>query len=637
MDPLALSPVGSEYQTEPVTKKDSDLAAYRYARALCESARSVSSQRLQSLARNWDFLMGKDHWPKAVTTAAAMLDQWAFRGVVNWTYATVKTKASMITGSAADIFIEPLDEASKYYDRLLIKSAIEHELDRVNSRQVAYDCYISGSVTGVGVAMWSMKPDPLTGIEKLTLVPIKTDEFYRDPSADMIESENCRFVVWSPELDMSTIRQMWPSRAKDVKPEMRQVAGGWTYKPNDQDAHLITGTAGEFVVDQQNTLSSRKARVNFVWIRDEEIARDLQEVVLLQSRPGYQCVSCGELYEADGSVEGQCPTCGGNLENVDLPPKTQTNEVIRKAYPYGRLTVYSGDTLLYDGENPYEIETVFPFAIYYHDRIPGQFYGSNDVDMLKSLQEAQNTTVGQLIDYVRLSVNGPFEYPVGAKSYTEMGNGPAERHPVPDHLAGKAHYVSPQNFNVAAWSALHGSLYQHFQIVSGLGSIGFSQTSSPPISATEAEIANARLSDRMKGHAEWFGFFLSNLANIGYQMMKQFYSDPIGMKVQMPDSEVKSIQVEVQSLPKAAIRVVVNTQETVKDKLLGQNLSQFAGSGGLDTPYADIVLEALGTPANRIRELMERRGLQEELTGGPAPPPPQMEQPQPQEGGMPVG
>ena len=632
-------------QTEPM-KKDADLPGYRYAKALCETARSAAGTRVKGFQRNWDFLMGKNQWQGAATSSAQALDQWAFRGVVNWTFSTVKTKSAMITGSPTDIFCEPLDDQSSYYDRLLVKSSIEHELTRLRFKQVKEDVYLWGSVTGVGIAMVTTKPDPLTGVMALSMMPVKSSEFFRDPSADCITSPDCRFVVWEPELDMSTIRKMWPSKIGQVKPETRQVTGGFTYKADSTDDNLIYGTSGEFVVDQQNTLRSRKAKVSFVWVKDESIIEDLNEIVLKGPQEGYRCISCEAIHEPDsmpgGLYEGSpCPMCGGDMETAQIPAKTRQETVIRRAYPYGRLIVYSGDTLLFDGENPYELENVFPFAVYHHERIPGDFYGSNDVVLLESLQDAQNRTIGQIIDYVRLAVNGPFEYAVGCKSYTEMGNGPAERHPVPDHLFGKARFVTPDGFNVQAWSALHSAIEHQFQIVSGLASLGLGQTSSPPISATEAEIANSRLSDRMKGHANAFSTFCTDTAEIVYQMMIQHYSDPRTIAVTMPDSEIKSVEMEFQKLPKVRVRVEINTQEAVKDKLLGQNLAAFAtpgpnGQSGLDSPYADIVLEAFGVPANRIKELLARRGLHQQISPpGMAPPqqPGDMQAMQPQ-GGM---
>ncbi len=633
--PASIAPPAESTET-PV--QDKEIAAYRYAKALCETARSTAGNKVKTFRSNWDFFRGRNQWAVAGNTVAQDLANWSFRGVVNWCYSVIKTKTAMITGAPSDVFCDPLDDESTYYDRLLCRSVIEDDLARLNFKDVKRDAYISGSVTGIGVSMLTAKPDPLTGAMATVLIPIKSEEFFIDPSADSTRSPDCRFVVWEPELDMSTIRRMWPSKAPMVKPEIRQVTGGFTYRPDSTDDNLIYGTAGEFVVDQTNMLRSRKARVSFVWIRDESLIEDLHEVLIKKATMGVACTSCGAVYE---EPYDDCPMCGAATEQTEIPAKYDQNRVVRKAYPYGRLIVYSGETLLYDGENPHEIETIFPFAVYQHDRIPGDFHGENDVALLHSLQEEQNRTVGELIDYIRLGVNGPVCYPVGYTAISQMGNGPAMRLPGPNQLSWKPFILRPDGFDTQSWGALHGALTQHFQVVSGLAQ-SLQGPSSPPISATEAEIANARLSDRMKGHAAEFSTYCSEVASLDYQLLRQYADSPMNVAVTMPDSTVKSIEVEVQKLPKVNIRVVINTELMLKDKLQGQNLMAFttpgpSGQSGMDSPYADITLGKLGFSDSEIKEFMARRGLEQELMPPdagqlPAPPPGAPPQPQPQGG-----
>jgi len=635
---------GDSIAPDDPPKVDQELPGYRYGKALCETALGAAGERVKSFKENWDFLLGKHQWGTAQSSAAKQIDQWAFKGVVNWTYAAVKTKAAMLCSAPTEIFCDPLDDQSTYYDRLLWKSALEHEMTRLRFRQVKEDAYLWGSASGIGVAMISAKADPLTGAMKLALHNIRSDEFYRDPSADSITSPSCRFVVWETELDMSTIREMWPSKANEVKPNSRQVTGGWTYKPDNTDANLLYGTAGEFVIDSQNTLKSRKATVSFIWVRDESLIEDLQSVMLKDAGPGLSCVSCGTVYEEDATpglnLGSQCPTCAGDLEQITIPPKIEHNRIVRRQYPYGRLIVYSGNTLLYDGENPYEIEGVFPFFIYHHDRIPGDFYGSNDVSLLKSLQIAENTVVSMGVDGVVLSMFGPFEYPIGAKSYTALGNGPKERHPVPDHLTGKAHFIPPASADMQLWNGVLGALQYHFTVVSGLSPIGMGQTSSPPISATEAEISNTRLTDRMKGHAGALSQFMSDGGNLIRQMMQQFYGDAQEIPVTMANSEVQSIQIEVKKLPKVNVRVEINTQPAFRDKLLGQNaVPVLTNPMMVQSPYFPDVLEAIGFPPARIKEMLVRRGTQQEMApAAPTPPAEPAAPPEPApEGGLPIG
>lgn len=647
LDIATVSDVSSPaQQAAPV--KDTDQPAYQYAKALCETARAGSVDRMRTFKNNWDFFVGKGHfknWPHQT-----LLDMWQFRGVINWTYATIRTKASMLTSAQSDIFVDPLDENSTYLDRLLIKSANEHEATRTRFQQVKEDVFISGSVTGVGISMYTAKPDPLTGAMALAHTPIRSDEFARDPSADSITSPNCRFVTWFPLLDMSTVRQMFPSKASKVKPESRAIeSGGWTYKPDNTDSNLFYGSAGEFAVDRSNVLYSRKARVYFVWIKDESVVEDLQNVLLKPESPGYVCDRCDQVYDqgVPGTEDGMCPECGGNLQDTTIPAKYEQSRIIRRAYPYGRLIVYSGDTLLFDGENPYELENVFPFAVYHHDRIPGDFYGGNDVELLEALQDAMERSMAQLVDYVRLGANSPILYPADYKSISEMGNGPSQRLPGPKQLPWQPFRLPPTGFDTSSWQALYNALYQNFQIVSGLSQAGLGQTSAPPISATEAEIANARLSDRMKGHATELSQWGSDALSIQDQMARQFYTDSQTIAVTFPDSTIKATEIEWSQLPKARVRVMVSPERGTQDKLVGQNVMMMAQQPGLlEGPLAPFLLGKIGASPAEIKELQDRAGLQKELlppgaapsmgppTGGPQPPlqlvPPQT---QPQAGG----
>jgi hypothetical protein len=121
------------------------------------------------------------------------------------------------------------------------------------------------------------------------------------------------------------------------------------------------------------------------------------------------------------------------------------------------------------------------------------------------------------------------------------------------------------------------------------------------------------MSERMRGHARGLGQWATDDINIQVQLMQQFYDQPMQVAVTMPDSTVKSIQIEVQKLPKARVRILVSPEDTVKDKLQGQNAMQMAQSGLLDSPYADLFLGKLGFSPTEIKEFQNRKALQEEL------------------------
>lgn len=663
---MANPPVGPPASLEALPSpapptKDEDLPAFRYAQALAEAAKANSEPYTRKFRRYWDFLLGKGHWLKPMTQAARMLDGWAFRGVVNDLWAVHSTKRATITQAPSKTFSEPLDDQSSYMDRLMVSTAIDHEMERLRFGQVKGDIYDWGSAVGIGIAMLTAKPDSLTGDMSLNLRAINPDDFSWDPSADSLK--DCRYIRWGPLLDMSVVRQMWPTKAPFVVPTLTNAVsepGGVTYKTTGSDENLIYGTTGEFVVDSQSMLKARKARVEFIWIKDpESLIEELRQTVLQDATQGLQCQSCDQVYEPGAIPQGMdssspCPLCAGDLQDVTIPQKVKTDKVIHKAYPYGRLIVFSGKTLLYDGENPYELEHVFPFYVYHHYRVPGVFPGFGDVALLRSLQEETDTTIGQCIDYVRLGVNGPFIYPMGFKSFTKLGNGPAERHPGPDHAPWLPRFVTPEGFNVQAWSSLLGALDKHFLVVSGIGELS-GEPSSPPISATETEITSQRISQRMKGHVQEWGQFCSDLADGVLQMGRQFYGAlkcpqcgesqsgnsgmspgdpcpdcgaPLQSKAQMvpvtlPNSEVSIEKMEWASLPNVKVRVHIGLEEASKDKLLGQNsVPIFTNPAVMNSPYLDVILGGIGYSDSEIKEVMQRRALEKERNGPPQPPPP---------------
>lgn len=595
---------------------DTALPAYRYAKTLVTAAKGAIEGRTKNFRQLWDKYQGRYNWVSPTSGGARTLASWCFQGVVNWTFSTINTKASMILGSAADIYVDSLDDETTYYDRLLVKSATDHLLKNVRFDDLKRDAYMSGSVTGVGVSMWQYRSDPITGEWKLVAVPIRSDEFFPDPSVDSLTNPDCRFVVWSTDMQMSRVREIFMGKAKDVKPEMSNVQepGSMAYTVPGS-ANLIEGH-GQILDPQKGNAATRKAKVNFIWVKDESMIEELREVMVSEAEPGLFCADCAQTFSVDAVAQDDCPTCGNPMENVTIPPKMRSDVTIRRAYPYGRLIVYAGDALLFDGQNPCHLEGCFPFAVYHHYRVPGEFLGANDVELLDSLQDAQNRTIGQIIDSTRLSLNGVFVYPVSCKSFTAMGVTPAERHPCPDNLPWQPHFVTPDSTNLGLAQLALSAIKEQFIVVSGLGGPSLGEVSSPPISATEAEIANARLSDRMKQHAREFATYCSDFAEIGRQVAIQFYGDmEMNVPVTMPNSTTKDVMVEWAKLPNVRVKVSISSQESIKDKQVGQNITIGMQSGILDSPYAKLYLELVGATPNQIKEVMDNKALEAELRG----------------------
>lgn len=607
---------------------DADQPAYRYAVALSQSARANAKPYVDKFKGYWDFLLGKGHWRSPATKSARALEDWQFRGIVNDLWAVHDTKRSIIAGAPSKVSVEPLDENSEEYERAQVKAAVDQDLERQNFVRVRRDVYDWGGVCGIGIAMHELKPDALTGEMRTCLTAINPAEFFWDPNEDTIET--CQFVVWEPILPMSVVRKMFPEKAKFVRSDDRAVPGGPTITyttPND--SNLLLGPSGEYVADT-NSLKQRRAKVCFVWIKDEEVIEEVRETIVRGEVTGYACESCGSIMDPEQGdyPEGEnCPNCGGDLNEVRLPPRVNKEEIRRRAYPYGRLTVYSGKTLLYDGENPLELTRVFPFYAYHHYRLPGVFPGFGDVSLLKSIQEEMNTTVGQGIDYVRLAVNAPTIYPVTFKSITDLGNGPNERLPGPPSAQWLPYRLGVTGFDTQTWNAVLNTLERKFNTISGISPLGLGQTSSPPISATEAELSVQGPSQRMKNHATEFALFSTHVAQGTWELLQQIGVER-RVQVRMPDGSGRNLPVEPQSYPRIKVQVSIDLEEATLDKLHSQVLQGFIAQGGLQNPDADIFLEELGVAPARIKELMRRKALHGELAPPGTPPPGSVPQPQ---------
>lgn len=608
-------------------KPDKDLPGYRYARALSEQARGAANRYTTTFRKNWDYLLGKDHHQIPATAQAILQDDWRTKSIDNLLFAAVDNKAAVIGKGDLAIHIEDLEDKTTYYDRLLIKETLLQEAERLKWRRIRDDLFLQGSATGVGIVMSSVKPDQLTGQMLIQSKVIRSEEVFVDPDQDNLH--DCGYMVWEAILPMPVLRQMFESKAKEVKPEIQPVSNqavGITYSTAG-DANLIYGNSGEFLIDSQSKLKARKARTCFVWINDvDSIIEELQETVIQEDHPGYRCTDCGLYHETDAleADSTDCPGCGAPLIEAQIPAKIKKETVIRRAYPYGRLIVYSGDTLLFDGQNPLDIEGCFPFAAYHHYRVPGCFYGWSDVALLWSNQECRDVTIGQGVDYVRLAVNSPIEYPIGADAYGRLGNAPGQPLPVRRDLCGLARRMEPAGFNLAVWQAVLDANNHSFQTVSGYTDLVAGFVGNPPPSGVAVEATTQSNAGRVDAHVRRMEDALSDWLSQVYQLGHQHYADVRNVQVEFPNSERRGIEIEWQKLPKnIKIRVSINSQEVVADKNRGQNIAKLA-EAGLIPKKLEIILPAIGMKPGEIREIMDAIKLEEEMKAMAPPPPPEM-------------
>jgi hypothetical protein len=81
-----------------------------------------------------------------------------------------------------------------------------------------------------------------------------------------------------------------------------------------------------------------------------------------------------------------------------LTGEVETETVVRKKYPNGRLIIWSNNVVLFDDKNPNK-DGKFPYAIFRANTVPGQFWGVGEYEAHHKSQRAWNRLMCQMIDH----------------------------------------------------------------------------------------------------------------------------------------------------------------------------------------------------------------------------------------------
>lgn len=614
---------------------EEDQHSWKLAKAFIEGARGYSLQKTQDYADNYKFFVGENHYPTPDNYRALVQYGWRNRGIRNWTFATIDHKASVVLGTEPRVHVAGLQEDLDLVTRFQISSFLESESRRIHYDEIREDIFLDGAVTGKGAAHYRMEYDKVSERYSIVGEPVDFREFHVDPTASRLR--RARYVVWDPIMEMSDIRSAFPDRYHLVEPESNSVGflgGDSAVQRSDQE--MVVGTAmGDYAFGRDGSINVRRARVSWVWVKDETLIEDIEEKILKDPVPGFECVSCGESFDSSEAVpvpgpSGAMPTCpdceSGALNPITMPAVVEkVPQPPRRLYPFGRLIVISGNALLYDGPNPHHIEGVFPFADYTHYRIPRRYHGFGDLQLLRSSQSTANRIVAMGIDYMRLSGNGPFEYPADAEAYTNLGAAPGQLVPVAAHLVGLARWVTPQGYDIRMHQMLDAIVLQDFQRVGGVTDVSTGVSPSAPTSGIEVQARQAAASTRLGKHAKNLGQFDSDSFLIIWQLAVQHYIEERAFMA--PDflGQAEAMRIVASMLPaNISIEVTCNPDQIDKDKLMGQNLAGLIQSGALFQPqilpFLDVFLVAMGMDWATAKDLQRRVALMQQVQ--PAEPPP---------------
>lgn len=546
-------------------------------------------------------------------------DAWKAKTVRNWLFRTVDHKRAVVLDATPSIHVEPLSDAVPLELRAKISQVTEHELNRLRWDDLAEAAFWDGAVCGKGITMCRTERDKFTGEHKIRLDRVDPRDFFPDPSADSIH--NSRYVVWEPDLDLSVIKDIFPEKGDKVHANKTQPINMPGFKRARSDDEIIYAPGQEIALGD-GKLKDRKATVTFVWIKDDSVSEDTELVVNPNKTDVAECQDCGAM-----SQTSPCPNCGSeNMAQTQLPSDVTQNQVFTRQYPFGRLIVYAGEVLLYDGENPYALDTVFPFAEYVHYYVPGKFWGFSDVALLKSAQMVADKNMAQALDAQRMTSMGYFEYPAEALAYAQRGNAPGQGFPVPVQYTGRARWLTPQGYNAQLHSMVDEINLRDFERMGGVSDVSTGTSPNAPTSGVEVQARQRAAATRIGMHLKRLNRYRGDLASLVWKVMNQYYVGPRTFMVQQPTGEQEAIAEDVSQLPPGvAVRVDADLDALEKDKLMGQNLTAAIQSGVLTDPkmrpFLPMYLTSLGLSPTLVRQTIETVD-QVAAMQAQAPPPP---------------
>ena len=599
-----------------IAGRTTDLPAFKIGKALWDGAKGPSRNFTQNFHEDQKYALGENQWATPSSFLAMRRSKWKNQSVRNYTFATIRHKMAVCLDAEPTLRAEPLVENISIDDRERTVTAVRHELERLQWMDYSHDVMFDGACLGKGVVHVYPMKDDFTGMYSLHMELVDPTRFYPDPSKTRIR--DCSYVVYEPELTMAECRRIFPESWKLITPKTINI-GRMNHDVNNRSSdELIYGPGmGETFITRDGIIQSRVADVAFVWIKSKEVIEDVKSVLMKPPQPGFKCATCGYEFGDEEAIRDTmnpdrpaCPMCEMNeVEKIMLPPEFEQQTERQRAYPYGRLIALTDNALLSDGQSEYQLRGVFPFAEYNHYRITRRFWGYGDVALLKKVQEALNKNVAQGIDNLRLAGNAPLEVPAEVPAYRQLGNQPGDQIPCPAPFMGLARYLPTNSYNVQLHQILDTALKSDIQEVSGVSDVARGIAPQAPTSGREVMAREAAASKGLGLHLKELNEFQSEVANLVHQMGRVFYTEPRAVQKINEMGEMDVVVEEWSTLPPDIIlRVSADIDKTEKDNLLGQNVNQFVMAGGLDSPYADLLLRLVAKGDRAlVSEFVQRR------------------------------
>ena len=261
--------------------------------------------------------------------------------VSNYIFSTCETIRPIMVSENPKFQVMPRLEKD-FNKSYRVQQALDYEWQRTKMDTIVPKAVLPSLQIGTGIIglFWNGNDGKIGNIEPKL---ISAFNFFPDPSALTIDEAD--YVIYATYQNVGKIIKQFPEKADELKLQ--------TKRPDKED--LILG-------QDSSNFSNQSVLVIECYMRDYEmITRKIED---------------------DGDI---------------IEEKTPK-------YPNGRRIIIAGETLLSDGENPYD-DGRFPFIVFKNYDLPDQFWGMGEIEQLMKPQKHADNLTNQIIDNARLTAN----------------------------------------------------------------------------------------------------------------------------------------------------------------------------------------------------------------------------------------
>ena len=462
----------------------------------------------------------------------------AGQAIPNHVFATVETiKPIMFTNPPKNI-VYPTSEDG--FDKaIMVQDTLDYEWKRTRLLPKILDCLTNGLIYGTFIVglFWDGKKDKIGQIEPKIISPFN---FFIDPMANEIDdAEYCGYATYK---SLGELIKYYPDKAEELKKQAT----------NTLDDDLTFGKNKDNVKDQ------------LLYI---------------------------ECYFRDYSTE------------VEIENDEETGDkykVTKMKYPKGRRVIIAGDILLYDGENPYDTGK-FPFVSWNCYKIPGQFWGMSEVEVLVTIQKEICSLYNDVIDNAHLNGNAPWI--IDKNSGVEKGSLTNDKGLVVRKNPGtEVRRETPPSMPAYIQNIINDLKYD-VQVVSGV----YDATRGERPASITSGVAIQALQDSSQGRirlkTQNLEYLLTELGSMWVKYMQQFWTLPRTIRIMGGKYEPDSMPIMIEGQP-------ISFKEVDKDMIDGDfDIEIKTGSTMAVNRSAKFeqILRMAQTPAEDGMPLVDRR------------------------------